>query len=118
MIALCDDSKSVHNMMKLLLGESDYQVESCFNAYDLIALTETSSDIDVIFLDWEMPEFAGIDALQFMINSGCTIPIYMLSGKNSGSHVDRAMAAGAKGYIINPFTKDLILATLKELKNS
>ncbi len=111
-ILLCDDSKSVHNMMKIQLADSEYKVESSFNAAELVAKFESQDDIDIILLDWEMPKVTGLQALQFLRASGCRVPIFMLTGKNTEAHILEANKLGASGYIMKPFTQEIIMEAI------
>lgn len=111
-LLLCDDSKAVHNMMKIMLEDTGHSVTSFYNAIDLILHIESAIEFDKILLDWEMPTLCGLSALKFMRSSGIASPIIMLTGKNSESHIEEAMACGANSYIIKPFTKDLVLTNL------
>ena len=104
-------------MFKMFVGKNDYQIDSAYNACELISQFQAKQSYDVIFLDWEMPEINGLEALHFLKRSGCQIPIIMLTGKNSESNIDQAFKAGAKNYLMKPFTEDLIQGALEDLRS-
>ncbi len=114
-ILLCDDSKAVHAMMKVQLADGDFILESAMNSAELVAKFESLEDIDIIFLDWEMPQITGPQVLVFLRASGSRLPIFMLSGKNTESHIKEANKLGASGYIMKPFTQGLIMEAIGSL---
>ena len=112
-IFVCDDSKSVHNMLNVYLEDTGFEIMSFYSAIDLILHIESGNHADQVLLDWEMPELTGLSALQFIRNSGIGIPIIMLTGKNTESDIREALKSGANSYILKPFTKDIVLNSLK-----
>lgn len=84
---------------------------------------------DLILLDWEMPEFSGMEALQTLKANPNTseIPIIMVSGFSKPEHVKKALEAGAIDYLKKPIEPQELLArvhtamalagTLHELKH-
>ncbi|SMF52488.1 response regulator transcription factor [Pseudobacteriovorax antillogorgiicola] len=115
-VIICDDSKAVHSMITMYLDDTPYEVESVFDAVDLVVKVEQGKgDTSAIFLDWEMPKINGLETLRFLRKSGCSTPIIMLTGKNSESHIRDAMDSGAHSYVMKPFTKDLVMAALKSI---
>ncbi|MDG5800691.1 adenylate/guanylate cyclase domain-containing protein [Marinilabiliaceae bacterium ANBcel2] len=84
---------------------------------------------DLILLDWEMPEFSGMDALHSLKNNSKTvdIPVIMVSGFIKSDHVRIALEKGAVDYLRKPIEPDELLArvrtamtlagTLQKLKN-
>ncbi len=102
-------------MMKAQLADGEFTVESAFNAAELVAKFESQEDIDIIFLDWEMPKITGLQVLAFLRASGCRLPIFMLTGNNSESHILEAGKLGASGYIMKPFTQGLIMEAIGKL---
>jgi DNA-binding NarL/FixJ family response regulator len=54
---------------------------------------------DVILMDVSMPTLDGVEATRQILATHPTISVLMLSALDGQSHVDRARAAGAVGYL-------------------
>jgi class 3 adenylate cyclase/CheY-like chemotaxis protein len=70
---------------------------------------------DLILLDWEMPEFSGMDALVSLKSNEVTkdIPVIMISGFTKSGHVKKALEAGAIDYVRKPIEPEELLARVK-----
>jgi len=62
---------------------------------------------DVVFLDLKMPRRDGFEVLNWVREAGFdgTLDIYVLSGSNEPSDVQRARELGASDYITKPITE-------------
>jgi CheY-like chemotaxis protein len=62
---------------------------------------------DVVFLDLKMPRRDGFEVLKWVREAdfGGSLDIYVLSGSNEPSDVDRARELGASEYITKPITE-------------
>lgn len=70
---------------------------------------------DLILLDWEMPDFSGIGALQTLQGNPSTkeIPVIMVSGFSTPSHVNEALSAGAVDYLKKPIEPTELIARVR-----
>ena len=61
--------------------------------------------VDMVLLDWNMPEMNGIDALRAIraMPSEHKVPIIMVTTEGDRDHVTEAILAGANHYIAKPF---------------
>ena len=69
----------------------------------------------MILLDAMMPRLSGIDALQQLRESGCEIPVLMISAHLDAQQPERMEAVGANGVIPKPFEWDVLIARIEEL---
>lgn len=114
-ILLCDDSKSVHSMMNTMFVGSEFHLDHAYHAAECVQLLEDFSGYIAAFIDWEMPDVTGVKLVRLLRNSGFDLPLIMLTGKNSEQAIQEALQAGAFGYVMKPFTRDLLLASLEGL---
>ncbi len=84
------------------------------NGYEVFTLAMRKKP-DLILLDWEMPEFSGMDALQTLQANDQTkhIPVIMVSGFTQSDHVRMALEAGAIDYLKKPIEADELLARVR-----
>uniref|UniRef100_A0A7V4XUR6 Response regulator n=1 Tax=Acidobacterium capsulatum TaxID=33075 RepID=A0A7V4XUR6_9BACT len=66
--------------------------------------------VDLIFSDINMPEMNGLEFLAQVSAKQLApgVPIVMITTEGSEEHVVQAVQAGARGYILKPFTAEQI----------
>jgi two-component system chemotaxis response regulator CheY len=73
----------------------------------------TSTDFDLILLDWNMPKMSGIEALRALRQAGKKTPVIMVTTEAEKSRVIEAIKTGANDYLIKPFSPDQLAAKVK-----
>jgi DNA-binding response OmpR family regulator len=114
---LCvDDSKSVHAFLKQCVLEVSQSVESAYDGQQAIDLFKSSpQNYDVIFLDWEMPIKNGPETFEQLKKMGVTVPVIMLTSKNSAENIGQMLSAGVAEYIMKPFTKEILVEKIQSV---
>ena len=71
-------------------------------ALDKIART----DYDVVLLDWNMPDIAGVALVRALRERESThhLPVLMVTQNVEPEHIAEALAAGVDEYLMKPFT--------------
>ncbi len=65
---------------------------------------------DVVFLDIQMPGVSGLEAAR-VLGEERVAPVVMVTAFSQSGHVEEAVAAGAMGYVVKPFSRaDIIPA--------
>lgn len=108
-ILAVDDSKAVHAFMKILFKGTEHKLFSAFNGKEAVEFLESDESIDLILLDWEMPEMNGLETLKALREKGLSMPIIMVTSKNELSQITEALNSGANEYVMKPFTKEVLL---------
>jgi two-component system chemotaxis response regulator CheY len=105
MILVVDDSKIMRNIVKntfSLLGIPCRYMEAANgkDAWELLRLYP----IDILLLDWNMPELSGLDLLRRLrgMDMFKDLPIIMITSEASRYNVVEALKNGATDYIIKP----------------
>ena len=127
-IVVIDDERAIRSILGRQLPLYDYEVHCCDSGQagldHVMALVRTT-EIEVILLDWMMPEMSGLEVLVKLKRRSLTrdIPIFMLTSKSKMDDLDMAFDMGADNYITKPFRVSLIgsiinlkLAKLREKK--
>ena len=105
-VAVCDDEKIVAETLTEIVGDILKERERKFEIiqfYDGTSLLERINEIDLVFLDIDLPEHDGIYIGNRIreLNSGCTI--IMATGRED--YYKEAFRISALRYITKPFDK-------------
>ena len=117
-LLVADDSETVLLMLQRRLEASGYEVTTATDGIEVLDAIEAADGEgapDVILLDAMMPRLSGIDALQQLRESGCEIPVLMISAHLDAQQPERMEAVGANGVIPKPFEWDDLIARIEEL---
>jgi two-component system chemotaxis response regulator CheY len=75
------------------------------------AMTES---LDVILMDWNMPNMSGLDALRTIRAAGNKTPVIMVTTEAERTRVIEAIKSGANNYIVKPFKPDTLSTKVQE----
>ena len=75
-----------------------------------VALRE---DLDLVLVDWNMPEMTGIESLRAVRAAGCGVPFGFVTSECSEEVREEAIAAGAAFVITKPFTAETLRDVLR-----
>ncbi len=106
-ILVADDDKVSRMVMSLVLTNDPtnvYSVLEAGNATDAIQIADTQH-VDLVLLDWRMPDMSGIEAMQLIKQKHKTIPVIIVTALHSPKDVSQALDAGANDYIKKPIDK-------------
>ncbi len=107
---LVEDHDDIALLIRKHLERAGHYVTGCRTAADaLIVLGH--SHFDLVLLDHELPDMAGLDLLQALNREGITTPVLMVTGKGDEQLATQVLRAGALDYIV----KDPSLIFLVEL---
>jgi two-component system chemotaxis response regulator CheY len=106
----------VKNIFSQLKIPSNYLEAS--NGKQALELLQ-SNKIDLVLLDWNMPELSGIDFLKkvraMTEYSHDKLPIIMVTSEAARYNVVEALKNGATDYIIKPINEKVFVAKIAEL---
>jgi two-component system, chemotaxis family, chemotaxis protein CheY len=103
---IVDDDQEMSHAMSMMLKLLDFQTTCFLNARNAVQSLQAGKRPDMMVLDINMPEFSGLDLLEFLRRSPEweNLPIIMLSSEAADAMVDEAMALGADSYVMKPTT--------------
>jgi len=112
-ILVVDDSRVIYAMVKKMLeekGHTSLWAEDGLKAIEIIKANKASNTkIDVILLDWNMPNMNGIEFLEYNFKEKVTTsPVVMMTTENSPESIKKALSLSAAEYIMKPFTSDIL----------
>lgn len=115
-VLIVDDIPStLENLQKLLSFEDD--IEVCGTATDGRRAIEEARRLrpDVILMDVNMPQMDGIQATEVITQEIPTSPVVIMSVQGERDYLRRAMQAGAREFLIKPFSGDELIASIRRV---
>ena len=114
-ILLVDDHTLFREALIHVLNQLDPQVIvfETASAEEAAQLLSRTRNIDLVLLDIDLPDMDGLTALPELRELAPTVPIVVLSGSESSSHVKRAVECSAIGYIPKSSSSHEMLTALK-----
>lgn len=75
----------------------------------------TSTPVDLVITDWNMPEMTGIDFVRTLrgMNGVGQVPVLMVTTNAAKDDIVEALRAGVNNYVVKPFTPDTIREKLE-----
>lgn len=80
----------------------------------------SQEDFDMILTDWNMPEMNGQEFVQHLREQDKykEIPILMITTRGMEDDVMTAIQTGVNGYIVKPFTPEVLKKKITDLLNA
>ena len=117
-ILIVDDNLVMRNIVRnafqqLKMPCKYLEAEDGKKAFQLL---ETNK-VDLVLLDWNMPEMDGIDFLKKVraIPEFKDLPIVMVTSEAAKYMVIEALQCGATNYIVKPFKENIFIEKLSEI---
>ena len=116
-ILIVDDSKTIRQQVSFTLSKGGYTVVEAEDGKDGIVKLGANADVALIISDVNMPNMNGIEMVEAIKAGGQhgALPIVMLTTEGSAELIERAKAAGAKGWLVKPFKPDQLIAAVQKL---
>jgi len=111
-LLLVDDDDLFRESLGLNLVDEGYEVTSFDNGEDALAYLNGGS-VDVMLLDWRMPNLTGIDVLRRMRSASITIPVIFLTVLSDDIYEETALEGGAVDFIDKARRLPILLKRLR-----
>jgi len=106
-VLIVDDSSITRKIIRPVVDELQMEAEEAEDGIEALELlSEKYAEIDLILLDWNMPEMNGYDVLVEIKTSEKykNIPVMMVTTEGQKSNIVAAVRMGAANYLTKPFT--------------
>ncbi|RLA18396.1 MAG: DNA-binding response regulator [Gammaproteobacteria bacterium] len=113
-LLLIEDDQQLVKSLKPVLKKAGYAVELADNGVDGQFLGE-EEPFDVIVLDLGLPGKPGLEVLSNWRDQGLTMPVLILTARDSWHERVDGLKAGADDYLGKPFYTEELLARLEAL---
>ncbi|MFZ2656715.1 MAG: response regulator transcription factor [Victivallales bacterium] len=109
-VLVIDDEIHIRRLLKISLGKKEYDVYEAENGFEGIQEVQKSRP-DIILLDLNLPDRDGLSVLQ-EIRTWSSIPIVILSVRNSEEDIVNLLNSGADDYLVKPFNTEELIARM------
>ena len=106
-ILYVDDHEDSAEMLKLVLADVDYEVESARTVKQALEMA-WRTEYDLYVLDKRLPDGSGLELLKELEKFTPGIPSIVYTGDVYEVHREQAMAAGAHAFVCKPDIETLI----------
>ena len=116
LILVVDDSTTMRQMVSFTLTSAGHDVVEAADGNEAVQAAGKNK-FDLVITDVNMPGMNGIDLVRTLrgMPEGKFIPMLVLTTESEQSIKQRGREAGATGWIVKPFSPEVLLATLKKV---
>ena len=100
-----------------IVKQIGFEVLEAANGVEGLEQLKTHGDVELILVDWNMPEMNGIEFLHAVRSQpgSSALKMLMVTTASDLAHINTAIEAGANEYLMKPFTKDAMVSKLQML---
>jgi CheY-like chemotaxis protein len=115
-ILVVDDSIVIQKMVEIALENEQVQLSAAMKGEDAVRVAQEFQPA-LILLDIMLPDMSGLDVMKQIRALGGnfeSVPIVVLSGKDSPQDKDTALSNGANDFLTKPFHDEDLLSKVHE----
>lgn len=113
MIAIVDDDESVRVATRSLVRSLGFDALTFASAEDFLQSAK-ARESDCVIADVQMPGLSGIDLQRRLLADGWGVPIIFITAFPNEAVEERAIGAGAIGYLSKPFEVPTLIECLNK----
>lgn len=115
-ILLVDDCRTTRKILGLYLKASGYEVLTAENGLDAIEKLATQ-EVNLVMTDLNMPFMDGLELVKTLRadTRWDSVPILMVTTEADPAERDKAMSAGANGYLVKPVTAEMVAVNIRDI---
>ncbi len=110
-LLLVEDDESLQRSLSDYLQGEGYQIDLAVNAKS--AMEKQEQPVDLIILDWMLPDGQGLDLVAHFRKLGPLVPIIFLTARSELIDKVLALEMGASDYLTKPFEPRELLARIR-----
>jgi len=116
-ILVVDDHALVREGLRQVLKglEDNLEVLQAGTCAQAFAMAETHGDIDLVLLDYHLPDMTGLEALSVFGDKHPELPIVLLSGQANTQIMRQVLQAGAAGFVTKSSVSDELLRAVRSV---
>ena len=113
-ILVVEDDKNTRRLMSAVLTRSGYEPITAENGEEALEIL-ARKHIDLIVLDVMMPRMDGYELTNTLRSNGCTLPILMVTARETQEDKKRGFIIGADDYMVKPVDEEEMVLRISAL---
>ena len=114
-VLVAEDDAGLRSVLERALRENGYVVDAVADGERATAFLRTY-EYEVAVLDWRMPKTSGLDVVRELRRRGSSLPVLMLTARDTAGDRITGLDEGADDYLVKPFDLGELLARLRALQ--
>ncbi|HZN59381.1 MAG TPA: response regulator [Planctomycetota bacterium] len=112
---IVDDSKTIRDLLGDILRDLGFEVHDAENGEAALAALDALQDVDVVLVDWIMPEMDGLSFVKAVRSrrERDKVRLLMVTTQTEMPRVVTALEAGADEYLMKPVTREMVRQKLE-----
>ena len=114
LIGLLEDDEDQSRLLEAWLTQAGYTVR-CYPGASEFRRRLGAASIDLLILDWNLPEESGLSVLRALRDAGSPLPVLFLTARNAEADIVAGLREGADDYVVKPAKQGELLARVEVL---
>jgi two-component system chemotaxis response regulator CheY len=114
-ILVVDDSATIRRQVRDAMMSAGYDVLEAVDGQDGLQKLRANPGLVLVLCDINMPNLNGLEMVASASAEQLVVPIVMLTSEGQPSLIRKSREAGAKGWIVKPFKRELLVAAVNKL---
>ena len=112
---LCvDDDPATQMVLNGIIEDAGWQPEPALNATEAREVLASSPEIQVVLLDWMLPDGSGVDLCrEFKATQGSSLYVILVTVRGEPEDVETGLDAGADDYLVKPVSPVEVRARIR-----
>src|SRR5271156_1667424 len=117
-ILVVDDEETIREIVSSMLGGAHFQTRQAASGIEALSILESGDQFDLVLSDLMMAEMDGIALLERAKERYPDMPIVMVTAVHDIQVALQALRNGAYDYLLKPFEREQLLATVRRALES
>jgi DNA-binding response OmpR family regulator len=114
-VLVAEDDDGLRSVLERGLRENGYVVDVTADGQQALRCLDTY-EYEVAIIDWRMPKVTGLEVIQQLRRRGSSLPVLMLTARDTAGDRVAGLDEGADDYLIKPFDFAELLARVRALQ--
>jgi DNA-binding NarL/FixJ family response regulator len=116
-VALVEDHLEIREGLSYIINNTPGFFCEAFENAEVAAEGILQDEYDIVLMDINLPGMNGIECTRIIKEKNPNLPIMMCTAYEDDENIFKALAAGAKGYILKRAAGDHLIEAIKDLHN-
>ena len=112
-ILVIEDNESVSSMIEMFFSKEGIEGEFVMDGLRRLCSEPKKDEWDCLIIDWMLPGMDGVTICRNLRKDNKTVPIIMLTAKDTESDQVLGLEMGADDYVTKPFSPLALMARIK-----